>query len=287
MGFLKEFIALTRFEHAVMLAIAVFIGEAITLGAVPPLSALIVLSLLVPIFSEMGSFSLNDFLDIETDKLNKKFDRPLVRGALSPFFALYLSLFSLTLSTALSYFINIYAFVLVLFFNLLAIAYNYKLKDLPLIGNAYIASTMALPFLFGSIVMTNSLYFNTTIIVLALLSFLAGFAREIIKSIQDIGGDRVARKANTLPMLIGERNALYLASFLYLMFIPLTALPFFYGLKFNLAAVGLIIGADVGIVIITVVLLKEMSSGSFKMARDVSLVCLFIGLIAYLIAAVA
>ena len=121
MGFIKELWTLTRFEHAIMLAIAVLIGESIILGGLPSLSLLILLSLLVPILSEAGSFALNDYLDIETDRINKKFDRPLVKGTMSPRFALWFSCAAIVFSVVLSFFINIPAFVVALAFNIFAI----------------------------------------------------------------------------------------------------------------------------------------------------------------------
>ena len=85
---IKEFIKLTRFEHAIMLAIAVWIGITAANGTFPQINLLILISLLVTMFSEMGSFAFNDYLDIETDKLNNKTDRPLVNGTISPKVAL-------------------------------------------------------------------------------------------------------------------------------------------------------------------------------------------------------
>jgi len=269
-----------------MLAIAVLVGEVIALGTLPPASLIILLSLLVPIFSEMGSFALNDYLDVETDRINKRKDRPLVTGEISPQFAFRFSLVAILLSVIFAYFINIYAFGIALVFNALAIAYNYRLKDMPLVGNLYIGTTMGIPFLFGSSVITNSLQFSITIQVLAALGFLAGVAREIIKSIEDVEGDKKARKSRTLPVIIGEKRALYLACLIYLIFIPLTALPFLNQLKLNYLAVGLVISADIGILIIVGILLKQQNKHTFKMARNLSLFCLFLGLLAYLIAAV-
>ncbi|MFN7991950.1 MAG: UbiA family prenyltransferase, partial [Candidatus Micrarchaeia archaeon] len=189
--FIKDLYRLTRFEHAAMLAFAVFIAETVTLGRIPPATIPIILSLLVPVLSEMGSFALNDYFDIETDRLNGKSDRPLVKGTISPGFALYFSICCLALSSGLASLINIPAFSIALLFNLLAIAYNWKLKDLPLIGNMYIALTMAIPFIFGNFVVSDTL--SLTAIVLAALGFVAGLAREIIKSVQDVEGDVKAR----------------------------------------------------------------------------------------------
>ena len=283
MDFLKELFHLTRFEHAIMLAIAVLIGESIILGAMPPFSLVIVLSLLVPVFSEMGSFSLNDYLDIETDRQNKKTDRPLVRGTISPAFALWFSIASLLLSIVLAFFINTSVFAIALAFNLLAVLYNWRLKDLPLIGNLYIAFTMAIPFIFGSFVVSDTL--PAIAIILASLGFLSGLAREIVKSVQDMEGDILARKSKTLPVIIGVQSSLLVASVLYLIFVPLTFLPFQVGLKFTILSGALIIIADAAIIYIIYLLLSSNKDpASLKKARNISLIALFIGLLGLLVA---
>lgn len=286
MGFLSAFLRLTRFEHAIMLAIAVFIGEAIVSHAIPPFSFVLVLSLLVPIFSEMGSFSLNDYLDVESDRINKRNDRPLVTREISPVFALYFSVLSILISILLSYSINLYAFVIALIFNILAIAYNYKLKDLPLVGNIYIGLSMAIPFLFGSVVMLNSFIFDPVILSLFLISFVAGVAREIIKSVEDMEGDKKARKSKTFPILIGEKNARIVASILYLIFIPLAFAPFYFGLKQTNLALLLVGVADLGILYIIYLVLSDGTQKTLKRARSLSLFCLFLGLAGLLVAAI-
>ena len=272
MGFLKELFRLTRFEHALMLAFAVLIAETVVLGALPPLSLVIVLSLLVPIFSEMGSFALNDYLDIEADKANKMMERPLVKGTISAGFALWFSVACLVISVALALFINLPAFLIALVFNLLAVAYNYRLKDLPLVGNAYIALTMAIPFLFGNYVVSGTL--SPIILVLAVLGFVAGLAREVIKSVQDMEGDLKARGSKTLPILVGKEAALRIAIVLYLMFIPLTALPFYMGLKFGALPVGFIGLAD----LIIIAVCYKAGEKDFRFARNASLVAFLLGM---------
>jgi len=283
MGLLKELFLLTRFEHAFMLAIAVLIGEAIIIGNMPPISLVIALSLLVPVFSEMGSFALNDYLDIETDRQNRKTERPLVRGTISPAFALWFSIASLLLSMVLAFFINTTVFVIALSFNLLAVLYNWKLKDLPLIGNLYIALTMAIPFIFGNFVVSDTL--SSIAIILASLGFLSGLAREIVKSVQDMEGDMKARESKTLPVIIGAQNSLLVASALYLVFVPLTFLPFQIGLKVTLLSGSLVMLADALIIYLVYLLISSnMDPSVLKIARNISLVSLFIGLLGLLVA---
>jgi len=279
----KELFQLTRFEHALMLALAVLIGETIVLGMVPPINAVLALSLLVPIFSEMGSFALNDYLDIETDRLNRKMDRPLVRGTISKGFALWFSIACLAASVIFAFFININAFMIALVFGALAVAYNWKLKDLPIVGNVYIAFTMAIPFIFGDFVYADSLL--PVALTLACLGFVAGLAREIIKSVQDMEGDLKARHSKTIPIVIGEGPSLVIASVLYLLFIPLSALPFLMGLPQKMPALMLVAIADA---LILGIVYRIFSQGAYAcgFARKASLIAFFIGLIGLLVAVI-
>ncbi len=287
MGFLFAFIRLTRFEHAIMLALAVLIGEAIASGGIPTASTIILLSLLVPIFSEMGSFALNDYLDVNTDKINKREDRPLVTGEISREFAYLFAIVSIIVSIIISYYINIYAFAIAVVFNLLAIAYNYKLKDLPLVGNVYIGLTMAIPFLFGSAVVNNSLEFSSTIIVISLLGLLTGTAREIIKSTEDMKGDEKARNSRTLPLVIGERNARLFAALLYLISVSIAFIPFYLGLKQNIVAIGIVAIAALGLFYLAYLVSTSGDKKDLKTARKLSLLFLFIGLIGLLLATIS
>ncbi len=257
-----------------MFAAAVFIGEVIA-GKIPEAGVLI-LSLLIPLFSEMGAFALNDYLDIETDKLNKR-KRPLVTGAVSPRFALWFSVFSLLFSTVLSYFISLPVFLLTLLLNLLAIAYNAKLKDLPLLGNAYIAFTMGIPFIFGNLVVSNILL--TPNIILFFLGFMAGLAREVIKSVEDMRGDRLARASSTLPLVIGVKYSIAIAIALYILFIPVAYLPFFHGLEGSIAPYFLVTVGNILLVkSVYSVLRKEYAD-----ARKSSLTAFVFGIIGYLL----
>lgn len=287
MGFLKELFALTRFEHAIMLAVAVLIAETIVLGELPPLGLAIALSLLVPVFSEMGSFALNDYLDIGADRANKMSGRPLVKGTLSPAFALRLSIACLAASTVLAFFINTPSFLIALAFNALAVLYNWKLKDLPLVGNVYIALTMAIPFIFGNFVVSQAL--SPVAASLAALGFVAGLSREILKSVEDMEGDAKARKSRTLPLVIGERPATIIAAALYLLFVPLAALPFVIGLAQSPLPMLIVALADIGVLYIALRLLSGRGGGreALRMARKLSLGCLFLGLIGLLLASLS
>jgi geranylgeranylglycerol-phosphate geranylgeranyltransferase len=279
---MSGFFKLVRIEHALFLSIAVIIGETIAIGGMPILTPLILLSIIVPALNGMAAFALNDYVDVRTDKINKRTDRPLVSGEIKPSSAIAIAVACYAASIVGGFFINAIAFVIVLIFSFFSIAYNLWLKDRPLVGNIYVASTMGIPFIFGSIVVSQSI--GIAIIVLSSLGFISGFGREIVKSIQDMKGDRMARRSRTLPFIVGKRNAAIIASFLYFLFLPLTALPFFYGLKSNLLSILLIFIADISFLYMALRLPFDQKGAFLKRCRNLSLIALFIGLIGLLLA---
>jgi len=279
---LRDYYKLFRFEHAIMLAVAVLIAEIITLGWIPPMETIFFLSMLVPIFAEMGSFSLNDYLDVETDRINGRLERPLVKGTIAPRTALYLSAICFAISLIAGFLINEAAFIITIFFVVFAIAYNWKLKDLPLVGNVFIATTMAIPFIFGGYVYSASP--PTVIWDIALLGFIAGLAREIVKSVEDMKGDIKARKSKTLPVLVGRGPSLFIASMLFLLFIPLTVVPFMGELALGFASGFFLFIADLSILILSLYLLYARRDKTFSIVRKYSLGAFFCGLMALLLA---
>ncbi len=284
MGFVTEFMKLTRIEHAIMLAMAVIIGESVVLGGIPEPCPLILLSILVPIFSEMGSFALNDYLDMEADRQNQMKDRPLVKGTIKPAFAVWFSAFSLSLSILLAGLINYNVLLIAIVFNTLAVAYNWKLKDFPLLGNLYIAFTMSIPFIFGNYVVSEEL--SMMALVLGLLGFVAGLGREIVKSIEDMEGDLQARGSKTLPIVIGRKPAKVIAAILHLIFVPLTFLPLAAGLEYPIFSIILISVADAGIIRISLGLIASDDKRTIIEARKRSLLFLFLGLLGLLFASI-
>lgn len=279
MKILKAIWKLTRFEHALMLAFAVFVGATIAQNKIPDFDQTLLFALLVPIFSEMGSFALNDILDIETDRKNGFSKRPLVSGELSVSLAWLITIVTFALSTIVAFLLGPTPFIILVVFNLFAILYNYKLKDLPLVGNIYIGTTMAIPFIFGNFSYSTQL--NQINMFIALLGFLAGVAREIIKSTEDMEGDKSTRNSKTLPIIIGEKRAIAVSIFIYLITCLLAILPFSSGLKANLFSVGLIGSCELILFYIVYLLLKKEKN--YRKARNLSLVAFGLGMIGILL----
>ncbi|MGC8676378.1 MAG: UbiA family prenyltransferase, partial [Candidatus Micrarchaeia archaeon] len=102
-----------------------------------------------------------------------------------------------------------------------SLAYAYKLKELLFWGNAYIAFAMVIPFIYGDFVVSAHLAYS--IIVISVMIFFAGLAREIHGTIRDYAGDTTVRNARTMPKVIGIKGSAALALALYLIAISISA----------------------------------------------------------------
>ncbi|MGC8669865.1 MAG: UbiA family prenyltransferase [Candidatus Micrarchaeia archaeon] len=280
---LKTFAKLTRIEHSFMLFIAVFVGELIS-GAIPNLFILI-MSFMTPIFISMGSFAINDYFDVESDMLNKRFDRPIANGSVTKSQAFYIAIACFVVGVLASAFINLYAFVIAIIFGSLAILYSYRLKDMLFWGNAYIALSMAIPFIFGDFVVSR--VFSMNIILISFIVFLSGLAREIHGMIRDYKGDMKARKTKNLIRYFGMSKSAYAALVLYIEAIALSIFMFFYEEPFayNLVYIVPIIFVDAALLYVGMMYINRRDRSFFKLSRNLSLAAMGIAIFTYLISA--
>lgn len=276
---LKAFLRLARIEHSIFLAIAVVIGELVVTERIELLPT--IFGMLSVFFIGIASFTINDFLDYKTDKKNKRKDRPLVNGSISMWSAIVAAKIGFPLGVLFSLFINLECFIIAVIFSALAIAYSYYLKKLVLMGNLFIAFSMAIPFVYGNYIVSSSI--DLAICLLALMAFLTGVGREIIKSVQDMKGDKAGGR-RTLPVAIGRRFSVYFAAYYVVLAIAISPVPFltlprFYG---DWLYLGPVIVTDIMLLwsICLSVRMKELEK-----VRKISLGALGIGLIGFLLGA--
>ncbi|MCL4372238.1 UbiA family prenyltransferase [Candidatus Marsarchaeota archaeon] len=279
-------IRLTRIEHSLMLALAVIAAEIIALGRVPAYG-IVALSIIAPILVSMGAFAINDYYDVEIDRANKKLGRPLVSGVLSKRGALQITAVTFIIGLAASLFVNIVAFAIAAIFAALAYLYSYRLKHVVLVGNVYIAFTMVIPFIYGNYAVTYSLSY--TIVLISLVVFLSGLARELHGMIRDYSGDVRAGGIRNVVYRLGISRSAQLAFILYVEAILISVFMFFFSepFKFNLIYAVPIIAVDAMLAYVaTGHLLGRHSDGFFSVSRNLSLGAMSLGIIAYLLAAV-
>ena len=84
------------------------------------------------------------------------------------------------------------------------------MKKIKLLGNFFIAYIMAIPFVFGgaAVIAKDQLLFEIppSIFIVALIAFLAGSGREIMKDVMDYAGDSL-QGVKSFPKYIGARKS--------------------------------------------------------------------------------
>ncbi|WP_117591235.1 geranylgeranylglycerol-phosphate geranylgeranyltransferase [Haloprofundus halophilus] len=148
--------------------------------------------------------AVNDYFDREIDRINRP-DRAIPRGAVSPRGALVFSL-ALFLAAVVATAALPFVAIAIAVTNLLAlVAYTKLFKGLPGVGNAVVAYLTGSTFLFGA----ASVGWVSDALVLFLLAAVATFTREVVKDVEDVDGDR-KQGLRTLPIVVGERRALWI-----------------------------------------------------------------------------
>ncbi|MDG6221159.1 MAG: UbiA family prenyltransferase, partial [Candidatus Thermoplasmatota archaeon] len=180
--------------------------------------------------------ALNDYYDREVDKKNHP-NRPIPRGDLMPVSALRVSALVFAVIIAWSFFITMWAFVIVATSAVVMVSYETRLKASGLPGNLSIAWLTGCAFLFGGSVVDRIV----TVGLMALLAFLASIGREIIKDVEDMGGDE---GRHTLPMRIGARKASLFSATGFAGAVLMSPLPYLMGIM-GLSYLFVVVAADV------------------------------------------
>ena len=285
---LKAYWDLTRLDHGLIFAVSFVLGMTIAYGRLPN-AGLAIAGVIAAIAAEMGTFALNDYFDVEVDRKNNRTDRPIIRGEITRNEALALTVVSFIVSIAAAVLMdNIGALIVVIAMIVFGCFYDYRLKEYGILGNIYIAFTMAAPFLFSSMLFKAS----PILLLLSTMAFFLGLGREIMKGIMDVEGDAL-RDVKTVARLYGESTARYVAIALYLIALLLAPLPYFW--KFGLdttkyyynplyAALAAITIAVLGYVCVS--LLRSHERKTISKARKTTLIAMVVALLAFLIPAV-
>jgi len=283
----RTYLELMRYGNCLMAGFAAVIGTLIAFniltsesmgslysGDFPFLDSALVF-LVVFLVSGAGN-AINDYFDIKIDSINRP-ERPIPSGRVKLKEAFYFSYLLFTLGTLLAFSINTVCGAIALFNSILLIIYAKTLKGTPLLGNLSIGYLTGSTFLFGASVFGPGGL--KTLFVLFLLAALAITAREIVKDIEDMEGDR-AEGADTLPIRIGEKKAGYLAALIGLLAVVLSPLPFLMSVL-GLRYLYIVLLADLVIFVAIYQILvgnnPEKSSKMFKIAMLFALLAFIAG----------
>ncbi|MEO0226396.1 MAG: UbiA family prenyltransferase [candidate division WOR-3 bacterium] len=215
-----------------------WVGQAITFNL-----SLIIAGLVVGLSMGFGNI-MNDYFDIESDLINHP-GRPIASGRINQKVALGYALLLAVLALILSIKLGFTLFIITLAANIILFFYSFRLK-MSIFANGTVALLCSLAFIYGGLV-TENLY----ALFPALFAFLFHYAREIVKDVLDMKGDRL-KKNYSLPLLIGPANALKFASgsmIILMLSLPLPVLFGAFRLRYLIGAFFTLIPLSVFIIV--------------------------------------
>ncbi len=162
--------------------------------------------IILPILIQYLAFLINDILDYKADVKNSRIDRPLVTGEIRVDQAYLLMYILIILILLLLYLSDRYVIIFNLIFLVVSIVYDLYAKRIALVGNILIALTMVAPILYPYLFYNEMYNYRDGFLELYMYAiFLFGISRELVKSIEDVEGDK-QEGINTLPVVIGIEN---------------------------------------------------------------------------------
>ena len=197
---------------------------------------------------------INDVFDVKIDKINAP-HRPIPAGKVSKNKALVYFAILEIIGLLFSIMINQNFLIIAIINSIVLFIYSWKLKKIALIGNAAVSYLAASNFIAAALIMFSFASLPFAIIMISIISFLGTIAREIIKDIADVKGDKT-ENAKTLPILIGEKKALVIA----LVFLAFTIIYLAVPIYLNLFTYAYLIGAVPAILLSVYAITKGIKS---------------------------
>lgn len=272
----KGIFQLIRFELPFAAGICVVMGQLLALGEFA--SLFITLSGFFSVFTISASILvLNDYYDVETDKLNAP-HRPIPSNLITPFEALLLSIILLIIGFILSYLITISALLFSIALAIIGFLYNRKFKKSGLLGNILVSFSVGMTFIYGGL--TVEWPFHKMVIFFSLIAALIDLGEEIAADAMDVKGDLLIN-SNSIAIKYGKETALKISGFIFFFVVLLTSIPFL--LKwFSSAYLFPILIMDFFIVYPTIKLIKSQNEEGRKYIRWIYLGSTF-GLVIFLL----
>jgi geranylgeranylglycerol-phosphate geranylgeranyltransferase len=248
----------------------VLLGEVVALGSLPTLREAM-LGFLCGFFLSGSAIVLNDYFDLEVDRVNTP-DRPLPAGLISPREAVLLSIVTALIGLAAAFLLGTPAFILCFLFWVIGCLYNWKYKEAGLLGNLMVSANVGFTFLLGGIAVGQP--WDGMVWCFALMAFLIDLGEEIAGDAMDIEGDK-KRGSRSIAIKRGRRFALRISATLLGLVILVSWLPVLWG--WAGASYLVLIGVtDVLILVFTVRLLRSETSEEGRRAmRGIYLGALF------------
>lgn len=231
---------LVRLPNLLIAAAGVAVGAVLVRGQLsfPPGVRVAMLSAIL--LGAAGN-TANDLYDVDADQVNRP-DRPLPGGGLSRTAALVIGGLAGGAGLLAAWWVGSLVLGLAVAALTVMLVYSPLLKTFGPLGNLAVAVIASLPLVYGA---AAAGAWRVGLLPFGLAALLH-LAREIVKDIEDVAGDRAAvPPRRTIPIVWGEPAAFAAAAAVLIAFIPLALAPWFarwygwrYGSLAGLTALG-------------------------------------------------
>jgi geranylgeranylglycerol-phosphate geranylgeranyltransferase len=268
---------LVRPANCIMIGFAVIVGFFVSKPAdVKVIQA--TLGFLTGFFMCAYSMSVNDIYDVDVDKVNRP-ERPIPSGRVTPQTAVRLSLMVLTVGVAASVLsLNPAAVGIALFYAFVSWLYSNRAKQTGLPGNLIVASSLAIPFIYGGVISGGSLT-RSLLLMMALTSFFSGVGREVVKAMADVEGD-AKRGVNSLARSRGLKSASSVGAAFFLLAVVTSWVPLFLGLANKFYTFGVIAPDAIFVYLAASILAKHDPANAHRVKR-IALAGMAVGLVVF------
>ena len=215
---------LFRFELPFTAGICVILGQLLAIDQFPPIS-IMALGFLSIFCISATALILNDYFDLETDRVNSP-ERPLPSGIVTKQDVVLLSIGVAMLGLIASYLISFAALLISLFVWMIGFLYNWRFKRSGLWGNLMVSFSVGMTFIFGGI--SVSVQFAKMVWFFAVIVALINLGEEIAADAMDVQGDRQAG-SQSLAVVLGPERALRISAAIFMAVVGISSLPFWRG----------------------------------------------------------
>jgi len=269
------FLRILRPVNSVIMGVSILVGVVLVGGFRSSIPLEHLLFAFLTGFTLTGSaMVINDYFDRDIDAVNEP-GRPIPSGDVKPGEAIAYSLLLSFFGLASAYLTSLASLGVATLSWLVMMVYSTWGKRTGFPGNLMVSTCVALPFIYGGILVGNA----STPLLFSVLAFLSNTGREVTKGIVDTEGDRI-RGVKTIAVAYGVDKAAYLASAFYLIAVAASIIPIILQLVSNWY-LPFVAVTDAGLVYSVATLIQDHSRESSRRVKNQVLYWMIFGLLAF------
>ncbi len=225
MSRVSGFIRIIRPVNSLMMGVSVLVG-AVMVGGVKGagLDWDLALAFITGFTLSGAAMTINDYYDMDVDAINEP-GRPIPSGLVKPREAVAYTFLLSAVGLYASWLVSWQTLGIAVLAWVVLMAYSSWGKRTGFFGNLMVSTCIALPFIYGGVMVSNS----SPSLLFSLLAFLTNTGREISKGIIDMEGDRV-EGIRTIAVRWGARTASRVVALFYLAAVAVSMIPLYFGL---------------------------------------------------------